>query len=65
MHFPSTNKHPQSLAKGFGENAALLEERLSSVNWKKWGIYYAWGYGIVTVSVVVFIIAVRFALWVF
>lgn len=69
MDFPRTNKIPQGLpAKlkdAVGENAALLQELLDAIQWRKFFHYYCIFFGIFLASLFLLIVTVRFALWLF
>ena len=67
MEFPKTNKIPQGTMDSFkakvGENAALLQELLDAIQWRKFFNYYCAFFGIVLVSVFLLIAVIRLALW--
>ena len=65
MEFPKTNKLRQSLEAAVGENAALLQELLESIQWRRFLNYYVAFLGIFLISLFLIIVTVRFAMWLF
>ena len=65
MLFPNTNKIHQDINARFGENAALLEEKMKQVNWRYFSKAYSIALGIFLASLFALIITVKFALWLF
>lgn len=64
--FPNTNKIPQQLPEDMLEgNAKLLEQLLSSANWKKLMYFYFCGLGILLVTLFSIIVVIRLALSIF
>lgn len=62
MNFPSTNKvrNPNAPVEvEFGDNLNLLEKRLSATNWNALIKYYSIIFGVVTLSVAIFIFIIR------
>lgn len=62
MKFPPTNKMHKKFNERFGENAKLLEEHLTKLNWKIWARAYAIFFGIFLVSLFLIIAVVQLAL---
>lgn len=62
MQFPKTNKIHRDMGETVGENAALLDELLSAIQWRKFFNYYCAFFGIFLVSLALVIIVVRLCL---
>ena len=62
MNFPKTNKIHQSLEQAVGENAALLQELLESIKWRRFFHFYSAFFGIFLVSLFLTIAVIRLAL---
>ena len=65
MKFPNTNKVHQDLHETFGENAALLEEKLKAINWRLFLKFYFAALGVLLVSLFALIVVVKAALVIF
>jgi len=65
MKFGSTNKIHQDINDRFGENAALLEERLKVINWRIFLKFYFALLGILLVTIFALIVVVKTALVIF
>lgn len=68
MQFPKGNKikNPNApIEAEFGDNMKLLEERLNSTNWRQIGRYYGMGFAVLTLSLFILIVVIRFAFIIF
>lgn len=65
MDFPKTNKIHRDFESKVGENAALLQALVESVQWRRLFRYYAIGFGVFLASLFLLIVTVRFAMWLF
>jgi hypothetical protein len=62
MKFPNGNKIHQDVESSFGNNAALLEEKLKSVDWRFFTLFYTGCFFAFTLSLFILIVVVKFAL---
>jgi hypothetical protein len=65
MQFPRTNKIRQDLEDTVGDNAVLLDELLTKIQWRRFFNYYCAFFGIFLASLFLLIVTVRFANWIF
>lgn len=63
--FPRTNKIPQNIEDVVGDNAALLEELASRIQWRRFFYYYVAFLSVFLATLFLIIVTVRFALWLF
>jgi len=62
MRFPTGNKVHQDINEGFGENVALLEDKMKRVDWRWFATVYAAAFTMLLVSVFALIVVVKLAL---
>jgi hypothetical protein len=66
MNLPDTNKvHQDKIEGAVGDNAKLLEERLSEVNWKKLSRFYFYALGLLMAGLFGIVFSIKLALWIF
>ena len=65
MDFPQTNKPNNKTKEGFGENAALLEERLTAIDWSVFLKAYAMIFSLLLTTMFLMIVVIRLAFMIF